>query len=659
MNGTTRFGDFLLLKKLSEDPLGETYRAGRVEGNSVGEILFLRTFNIPGARTAELAEALHEFESSQRVLAPGLTYPVGGGEVGGVAYVVYEYSTGWDLLKVLAAAKASFSELDRDHALLVVERIAKGLTVLHQTDAPGARPCHGFLVPHNVRMTGEGEIELIGLEIGPYLARLAAAGGMGEDRAYLSPQVLFGAAPTAGDDVYSLGAILWRLLLGQAPPAGAAAQDAALAGARTSDNQPLPAGISELLRGSLAEPGARPPHASLWHRQLTDWMASQEIRTTHFDLAFFIHELFRRQIQAEKDEIAQEKQLDLSPKEPEPEGEMSDVILRPDLSGMVQRPGVAAPAVLAPAAAPASDTAVRPPPRRSKVPLMAALAAAVVLAVVAGGWLLLRGNMAPEPPPPVQAPPPLPPPPSELQLAQDELERLVRERTQAVGDQIAAEYDEHIRSLREQLEEARAAEAEALRNATQTAAKPPSPPPPASPPPLAAPPPPVAEPEVKEAADPASPPNAAAVKPPPSEPAVTLPPPSEPAGPEPADVAAAVTSSPPPPPPALPPPSPPPAAAPPPKALAPTITPPQRISMPKPVYPARARQYRKEATVIVKVLVGADGKVLDAQPVIEKADPYGFYDSATDAARQAKFQPARSDGMPIRMWTTVVISFKQ
>ena len=81
--------------------------------------------------------------------------------------------------------------------------------------------------------------------------------------------------------------------------------------------------------------------------------------------------------------------------------------------------------------------------------------------------------------------------------------------------------------------------------------------------------------------------------------------------------------------------------------------------MPKPLFPNRARQYRKEATVLIKVLVDADGKVVEARPVIDKPDPYGFFESAIQAARLAKFRPARSEGVPIQMWTTVVISFKQ
>ena len=48
MNQPTRFGDYLLLKKLSEDPLGETYRAGKNQDGTVGEIVLLRIFSIPG-----------------------------------------------------------------------------------------------------------------------------------------------------------------------------------------------------------------------------------------------------------------------------------------------------------------------------------------------------------------------------------------------------------------------------------------------------------------------------------------------------------------------------------------------------------------------------------------------------------------------------------
>ena len=62
--------------------------------------------------------------------------------------------------------------------------------------------------------------------------------------------------------------------------------------------------------------------------------------------------------------------------------------------------------------------------------------------------------------------------------------------------------------------------------------------------------------------------------------------------------------------------------------------------------------------MLLKVLVGADGKVKDAQPVVDKPDPFGFIKAAIRAARGATFKPATRDGVPTELWTTVVISFK-
>ena len=274
---------------------------------------------------------------------------------------------------------------------------------------------------------------------------------------------------------------------------------------------------------------------------------------------------------------------------------------------------------------------------------------------------------APAPPPPVQAPPPPPPPPppqpsEDLQIAQLELERLIEEQAAGLGDKIAARYDEEIRSLREQLKAAQAAEdaalAAALEESPQADGTPPatdtgsaapasSVEPPAVEPPADEPP---ADEFPGEAAEtsptePPAPAEAADVEPIASEPS-------------PADVA----PEPAPPPQVEPPPPqiepPPPQIEPPPPPTAPVVIPPQRLSLPEPRYPVRAQQQNKEATVLIKVLVDTRGKVLDAQPVVNKPDPYGFFREALNAARKAQFKPALSDGKPIQMWTTVVIAFK-
>lgn len=641
MQEPTRFGNYLLLKKLGEDPLGGTYRAARIEGEALGQLVFLRIFSISAIDAKALVASMREYsDSAVRLKAPGVTHAVDCGAVSGVAYAAYEYVTGWDLKELLRTAEASFSPLERDHALLLAERIAKGLDVVHQGDPSTVRPCHGFLTPQSVVVTSEGEIHLIGFESASFLAGAMAQGQLSSDlRCYVSPELRGGAPVGPPDDIYALGAILWELLMGVPPSSDGAGMAAGLASAKLASGGPLPAGLGELLQSSLAAVRARTPRAGAWHKQLTDWMTRNEVATTHFDLAFSVHEMFRKRIQAEEQELEAEKSIDLRPKlAPAPAAPPAVTPAPPVATGTAS--SAAVPALER------TDVVIPPAPRKSGKGMLLAVAALVVVLAGVGWFLLSRRSEGPEvavaAPPPVETPAAAPaePPRSEgLKMAELELERLVRERAEAVGEQISAEYDEHIRSLQEQLREAQAAEEEARRLALESAAVE-TPPPSAPAPPVETPPPPAPP----EAAPPqAVAPPAESVTPPAeaAPPREATPPPPTPAPPPPTTTVRASSTVPPPPPP-----------------REPVVIPPHLERIPEPIYPLRARKLKKEATVLVKVLVDADGSALDAKPVVDATDTFGFIQAALKAARGATFQPATTDGVPTKMWTTVVIAFK-
>lgn len=75
----------------------------------------------------------------------------------------------------------------------------------------------------------------------------------------------------------------------------------------------------------------------------------------------------------------------------------------------------------------------------------------------------------------------------------------------------------------------------------------------------------------------------------------------------------------------------------------------------KPDYPTLARHAGLEGTVLLKVLVGPDGKVIDAvvvrgpHPLLEQA--------ALKAARRCEFAPARQREMPVKAWIAVPYNF--
>ena len=82
---------------------------------------------------------------------------------------------------------------------------------------------------------------------------------------------------------------------------------------------------------------------------------------------------------------------------------------------------------------------------------------------------------------------------------------------------------------------------------------------------------------------------------------------------------------------------------------------PVRISMAAPVYPDVARSADVEGTVIVRALVGKDGKVkkvliLDGHPMLN--------DAAVECARTALFKPALLQNKPVEVWVMMPIGFK-
>lgn len=75
-------------------------------------------------------------------------------------------------------------------------------------------------------------------------------------------------------------------------------------------------------------------------------------------------------------------------------------------------------------------------------------------------------------------------------------------------------------------------------------------------------------------------------------------------------------------------------------------------SLPKPIYPAEARDANVSGSVTVEVLVDEDGRVISAKAV--SGDPL-LREAATDAALLAKFAPFKLDGQYIK--TTGVLTY--
>ncbi|QDO88367.1 protein kinase [Ornithinimicrobium ciconiae] len=170
-----------------------------------------------------------------------LPVPGEGGRPGGIALAM-ELADGGSLAEVLGARE----HLTPGELVTVCSPLAGALAELHR-----AGVVHGDVAPGNVLFRADGM---------PLLADLGVSRIAGEVRTQtygtdgmVAPEVLEGFAPSAESDVYGLGALAWRCLVGEPP--GWVGTRSALADLRPE----LPAPLVALVTACLAaEPSERP-----------------------------------------------------------------------------------------------------------------------------------------------------------------------------------------------------------------------------------------------------------------------------------------------------------------------------------------------------------------------------------------------------------------
>ncbi len=673
MSTAERFGDYLLLRKLATDPLGETYRAGKTGAQGIERVVYLRLFNGASVEREALSRALADRAGVHRALEnPHIGEGAEVGRLGDTPYVAYEYISGKSLAELLAETRSRSFPLPVEHALFITERMTFGLTSAYATRHREQRIQHGFLVPDLVLLSNEGEVRVLGFEAGPALRQSLAAGPVRESYGrYLAPEVAPGSMPASSEDVFSLGALLYELLTGGplVPPADGNYEPLIDQAMVASDEAPLPPSIRALLKSSLTRREERISDVQQWQQALSRFIAEGQYNPTTFNLAFFMHSLFRSEIERETREIEREKTEQrtlIVPTPPVGQRPATGAVLVPPPASAVPSDAREA----RPAPPPAGGAAAHYGKARSRKRALAAAAAALV---VAGGllaaYLMQRrpsgGGPGPEPvaalavepaaalpgaipeaalgeqlaTPPAVAPedllaraigalePPAPPaagaasprPQPSPEQTEAQIRELVERRAREVEGSLQQRYEEELSALRAQLEEARTGQGGA---APESAAEAPA----AASPPAAAPFEPATEPAIR------------------AEPQAALTEALSPA------VSQTITEAP----------SAPPAAPPQVGDLAepgPGVSPPRIVTRPAPRYPPSARRIGKVATVQLRVLVDENGRVAETRQVGENVG-FGFDQEALDAARRTTWQPAMKNGVPVRMWVDLRIEFR-
>ena len=296
-----KFGRLVLLEETEAGAVGREYRAARLGPAGLDRLVTVLRLS---PRICEHAEAtkrlIEEARLAARLQNPGLVRVLGIGRVEQSFYVSTELVEGRSVAAVLERCRGDGFPFAADHALMIASRGASALESLHaRKDEGGKALMHGLFAPSRVVVAFDGEVKIKGLGLWPALRSADLLPP--EESRYLAPEQAEGEMGGPRSDVYAFGLVLLEALTGRAPAGDPleALADARVANA-AGERTPITKALSELLRRALArEPASRFSGAADLRNAVDALLFSGDFAPTTFDLAFFMHTLFREEMEAE------------------------------------------------------------------------------------------------------------------------------------------------------------------------------------------------------------------------------------------------------------------------------------------------------------------------------------------------------------------------
>ena len=163
---------------------------------------------------SEQPDQLERFRQEARAVAkfshPNVVSVIDAGEDGGYPYIVFEYVEGETLKQRISRVGA----LDTQEALAYAIEVARGLTVAHARHL-----VHRDIKPQNILIDSEGRAKLTDFGISRQLEQdgMTVTGRVLGTTDYVAPEQAMGQSVDPRCDIYSLGVVLFEMLVGQVP----------------------------------------------------------------------------------------------------------------------------------------------------------------------------------------------------------------------------------------------------------------------------------------------------------------------------------------------------------------------------------------------------------------------------------------------------------
>jgi len=630
-----KFGQYVLLDKIATGGMAEVWKARMrgVEG-------FQKTVAIKKIlpHLSDNQDFIEMFIDEAKLAAQlnhnNIIHIYDLGKIQSSYYIAMEYIDGYDLKSILKLAADREQPLSVELALFVASKIAAALDYAHRKRDFEDRDLglvHRDVSPQNVLISKEGDIKLCDFGIAKAASKAShtQAGALKGKLQYMSPEQAWGRAIDKRSDIFALATVLFELLTGRKLFTGdnelsilEQVREARITTPSQFNDEVTPQIDAIVVKALQKDPANRYQTAGEMERDINQVLYTFKPTPTAADLAIYMHRL-------ENSEASPFPAASIA--EPEPVREPGQ--LKPFAAPAPAAVPAPAPMPMPVAAEPAA-AAYEPPPTSTdkKLPIVPIGIAAAVVVIALVGWLVLRKPSAATPTtttaatkspvvptsataatnPAVgqaNAAPALGIPPTATTATFDPaaVDAEVKKRLAAQQSAQQAKLDAETKKQQQQTQ---VAQAQTTRPTPQPVAPVPQPVVPA-PQPVVPAPQPVAQQPVPQPVAPA---------PQPVEPQV--------ARAREGDLIPAGTEG---------------------------LNPPRMTRQAPATYPPVARIQRIEGAVLMSVLVSESGVVQDVRVI--RGDPR-LTEAAVQAVRRSGFSAGTKDGVRVKSWVPVTISFK-
>ncbi len=204
---------YRLLRRIGQGTHGTVHLARHAQ---TGQTVALKLVPLPGGSGAQAARQafLDSIETGRGLQHPGIVALFGGGVEARTGWLAMEPVPGTDLGRYTHAARL----LPEPLVVLIARRVAQALAYAHRQSV-----VHRDVKPANVLVdwaTDRCKLADFGLARAANAMR-TGTGIVPGSPSYMAPELLAGSVPTPQSDFYAVGVMLFELLVGRLPHAGA------------------------------------------------------------------------------------------------------------------------------------------------------------------------------------------------------------------------------------------------------------------------------------------------------------------------------------------------------------------------------------------------------------------------------------------------------